>query len=548
MGNSEKKRFEVKSVVAEGAAWLALLYTCGIILRVEWKFIDYLYPVLFNPFFIGFNILYFLVVLSFIMTAICWVSCKVRKIQAPDARANWFFRATRALKSVIAFMLTCYGLTFFAAVVCIDRVLGPAALLSFLIAGMITRKIKEKGAHVLIRLFVAIAIFTVSITCTGILTGNPQFYQYYTYLPLVIAACFWAPLFPTLKCSSVRQLLFDNRYSLVTFGVILFFIVMFGRVLWWQGAVKMQRQYRITQNADAGVLAAISLTDDRHNLFVLNKSAYSVQLIEKDTLKTGASIPVIGYPRQMAADDSNELVYVVVHSVGNKQFMVFSENPLKLEKTIDFPSDECDQANSINIDYERNRIIVGCDDRNVLYHIDRGRLELVPSQKKYTIKGFTVRIEVDDRTDEAYVFGCFNGPYINVVDLVSGRTKESKYTGYMVWETLFDAAGQIFFASIPFRSMVAVIDENSLETIRRIPAGFGARAIALDTKNNLLYIGSQLSNTVAVHDLKSLEYITKFYVPGPRSILYDDEEKALYIAGDGLYRFGLPPNWPGMKP
>ncbi|MFA6450043.1 MAG: hypothetical protein WCX65_11265 [bacterium] len=542
-----KKKNVFKNTAAAIVSWGAIIYLALIVCRAQWHFVDFLYPVLFNPFLAGIFITFYIAGFNAALSIIWFLlNITVGRIKLKTARAamSAYTRFLGFNRHILAFILTVYGIASIAGFIAMDNILGPTALFSFALAGSAVKSLQKRNRIIPIQLAVAIVIFAAPICFAGIVTKNPTFRQHFVFIPFVAAACFWRPLFPSFRWMSARQFIYVNRHAFIVFGLILAFLVMFGWVFWWPYAGNAQAQFKIKQNTSTGAVAAIAFAKDGKHLLALNKTAYSVQLIDRDSLNITSSISTKSYPRQMAIDKEKRLFYVVVHTIKKRQFRAFSESPFKLVKTIDFPAVECDQANSINIDYKRDQIIVGCDDRSALYFIDRQTLELIRRDPPPSIKGFTVRIEVDERNDKAFVFGCLNGPFINVVDLASGNTITSKFTGYMVWETVFDAENNRFFLSLPFRSMVAVVSEKSLQTVRTIPAGFGARTILIDKKNNRLFIGSQISNTVAVHDLRTFKRLAKFYIPGPRSLLYDDDEEALYVAGEGVYKLKIPHKWP----
>jgi len=455
---------------------------------------------------------------------------------AAGAAVAWIFNSTDAVKRLLIGIFSLYCLTLLVAALSLNPALGIYLWAVAEIAGETMRWLSGRKLHFLIGVEM-VAAGSTAAAALGIrfIAGVPlSAYPLAAFALFVIIACFFPALFPTMRMSTIWKNTVDNKFSCIAVSMLLF--VMYYTYV--PSLNKARPAPPIESRISVGGGAGIAPTSDGRFIVYLNKKHKSVDLIDRETLEIVRSVGVRAYPRQIAYDREKKLFYVAVHGKRYRQLEIISESPFASAGGVSLPSRYCSQANAVNVDYGRNKILVGCDDSGRLYLIDRDTLAAPrePMEKGPKGKGM-VRIEIDEKTDRAFTFGCFLGPFINEIDLVKGRLSRSKLTGYLVWETVFDARSGRLFLGVPFRSIVAVVSEKTLRVERVIRSGFGARALAIDRKGNRLFIGSQIASVVDVYDLDSLKLKRRFYLPFPRYFYYDEREGALYVAGTaGLYK------------
>jgi DNA-binding beta-propeller fold protein YncE len=275
-------------------------------------------------------------------------------------------------------------------------------------------------------------------------------------------------------------------------------------------------------------------------LVYLNKYKKALELFDGATLRVVGAAAMGGYPRQAVFDREKKLIYVVVFGISSQQLKIVSVSPFRKIRSVSLPA-YCYQAVSVNIDYKHNRILVGCDNDGNIFFVDR-RNPVTPKAPIWpgpSGKGI-VRIEINERADRALAIGCLWGPFFNVIDLATGRISSTKFTGWLVWESAYDSATGRLFVTVPFRSIVPVVYEKTLGVERVIRSSFGARAIAVDTKNRRLFVGSQFASVIEIYDLDTFKLKKRFYLPFPRYFYYDETEHALYVAASGgLYKLKI---------
>ena len=92
--------------------------------------------------------------------------------------------------------------------------------------------------------------------------------------------------------------------------------------------------------------------------------------------------------------------------------------------------------------------------------------------------------------------------------------------------------------SVPVESRIMRYNANTLKPLGTIPAIFGVRVLATDTKRNLLLAGSLVTGEVVFIDLKTFKMISRIYLgPWLRSIQADSKNSIAYVSSkSGLYR------------
>jgi hypothetical protein len=98
----------------------------------------------------------------------------------------------------------------------------------------------------------------------------------------------------------------------------------------------------------------------------------------------------------------------------------------------------------------------------------------------------------------------------------------------------------------PMDSRIMRFDADQLSPKGHIPAPFGARAIALDERRQLLLCGNLATGHVVVMDVRTGRRLRRYYLgPWLRTIVLDVERGTAYVSSNGaLYRLVYaPPIW-----
>lgn len=524
--------------------WSLLIYVALLLARAPWPAMDYIFTFLFHAYLAGVPLFILLLVvyafLSLLRSAVgVFAKGEIGRAGGAFSAISRAAGAVRRLLDII-FILYCFSLL--VAGVSMNVAFGLCAVALLLAAGEVVKISEKMNMSRHLRIGAAAAVCVVFTACmaagTRLLTGIPVSAPTAAIFAAWLAASYARPGlfpsfpgfpgFPRITRATAWRNLSRNRYTFAAAGLLL--IGMY--YTWIPNLNRAPGAPEIISKKAIGGGAGIEPASDGVNIFYLNKSRKSVDLIDRRTFDIKGRVGVDIYPRQMAYDREKERLYVVDHSVRRDQMKVISTSPFRLLTTVSFPRRKCDQANAVAIDRARNRILVGCDDTGNLFFIDRTTLALTNEAvvPKPSGKGM-VRIEIDSRRNRAFSFGGVTGPFINESDLAGRRRTATKFTGYLVWETARDPRTRQIFMSVPFRSIVAVLDEKSLDVTKVIRSGFGARAVAIDGKNNRLFIGAQISGLVEVYDLKTYRRLKRFYLPFPRYFYYDENEGVLYSAG-----------------
>jgi DNA-binding beta-propeller fold protein YncE len=517
--------------------WALLIYVALLLVRAPWHAVDYVFAVVFHFYILLFPGFFCLFSIFLVFAAIeVFTGVLAQGNSTPLRRVhNRFVGIKSTLAKLLKAILVLYCFSLLVAAVSENAAFGLCVVFFLALADLLSRK--PAGAKTVARLasalMAAVACSAGLAVCVWILTRipvSPPLLAIFAAFILVVR--FRPGLFPSISPGTLWDNLSRNRISFVASALLIFSMY----YLWIPNINRGNRVPSIGKTETIGSGAGIEFSSDGKHLFYLNKGKKSVDLIDKKTLRTESFVRVWEYPRQMAYDRERELLYVVDHGAPAKQLKVISTSPFRLSAAVTIPHDKCVQVNAVAVDYRRNRIMVGCDDSGRIFYVDRDSREVSEAGGGRRPAGVgIVRIVIQENRGRALTFGCLFGPFIYEYDLAANKVRRVKYTGYLVWETVRDSAGGRIFLSVPFRSIVAVLDEKSLRITRVIRSGFGARALAIDKKYNRLFIGSQISGLVEVYDLSSLKCLKRFYLPFPRYFLYDDKEGILYVAGS----FGL---------
>lgn len=530
--------------------WSLFIYVALLLARAPWPAMDYIFTFLFHAYLAGVPLFILLLVVYAFLTRLrsaVGVFAKGEIGRAGGAFST-ISRAAGAVRRLLDVIIILYCFSLLVAGVSMNAAFGLCAVTLLLAAGEVVKISEKMNMSRHLRIGAAAAVCVVFTACmaagTRLLTGIPVSASTAAIFAAWLAASYARPglfplfpLFPRITRATAWRNLSRNRYTFAAAGLLL--IGMY--YTWIPNLNRAPGAPEIISKKAIGSGAGIEPASDGVNIFYLNKSRKSVDLVDRRTFDIKGMVGVDIYPRQMAYDREKGLLYVVDHSVRRDQMKVISTSPFRLLTTVSFPRRKCNQANAVAIDRARNRILVGCDDTGNLFFIDRTTLVLTNEAvvPKPCGKGM-VRIEIDSRRNRAFSFGCVFSPFINESDLAGRRRTATKFTGYLVWETARDPRTRRIFMSVPFRSIVAVLDEKSLDVTKVIRTGFGARALAIDRRNNRLFIGAQISGLVEVYDLKTYRRLKRFYLPFPRYFYYDENEGVLYSAGStGISRVGI---------
>jgi hypothetical protein len=522
--------------------WLLAFYIILLLCRPPWPVMDYIFSVLFHTCVEGaflFAVLFaFYVASSIIIRLFGWIMPPggAGRSGAALRKLNNF---SDALGRLIFSIIALYGLLLIVAGLSQNAVFSLCVWAAAGLAGTAARRLLRRKQCRLAK----IAAFSIvsagaAALSVSLLTGVwATVYTAAAFTVYAAAACFFPSLFPTIRMTSLWKNVYDNKRPNLVVGLLMF--VMY--FTWIPNLNRTAGAPEYIANTRVGAGAGI-IPVDGGRLVYLSKSRRTLNLFDGATLRVVGTAAMGGYPRQAVFDREKKLIYVVVFGIRSQQLKIVSLSPFRIIRNVSMPAKSlCHQAISVNVDYKHDRILVGCDFSGDIFFVDR-RNPVMPKAPIWpgpSGKGI-VRIEINERADRALTIGCLLGPFFNVIDLATGRISGAKFTGWLVWESAYDSATGRLFVTVPFRSVVPVVDERTLNVEHVIRSSFGARAIAVDTKNRRLFVGSQIASIIEIYDLDTLKLKKRFYLPSPRYFYYDETEHALYVAASrGLYKLKI---------
>ncbi|MDH4028741.1 MAG: hypothetical protein OEU95_07920, partial [Nitrospirota bacterium] len=136
---------------------------------------------------------------------------------------------------------------------------------------------------------------------------------------------------------------------------------------------------------------------------------------------------------------------------------------------------------------------------------------------------------IDRAGRRAYVFNTLSGS-ITVIDIASRSAAAVISTEPGPLSGQFNRAGDRLYVIHEWSSYLTVIDPYSVSVLGRTRIGIGAKALKLDTRTGLVYIGKKAEALVEVYDPLSFVQVYNITAErGPSYITIDDEGNNLYL-------------------
>jgi len=546
MTDEMKSRMDTIASTIFAVAMLA--YSALFLAKIGWPLFDYTFTVVFHAF--VFSLPLFLIVL--LLHGLFAILRLFGKVIPPEsdspARAvvDWFFRVTDTTSRFLSFLFTVYCYSLLIAGAALEPAIALATALGLAAGAFVNRLLSASGIHGKASTAAA-AIIAALLFVPGayLAAGTMPPAAAVAALAMLMALAAWRKRFLlSFERQPVWQWIVNNRAALAFSGLAMAAIY----VLWVPVLNSGGGPEIVASNEDIGAGSDMVFTHDGNHIIYMDKSNSKAHLIDRNTLETTASIALRGSPRDVVPDPGpdRDTYYAVMHDIMHGQLAVItgteSGSKFRIKTSVTIPPGECTQINAVNVAPEHGLILIGCDSSGEMHYVKRETLE-APDDRiknpKPSGKGI-VRIAVDEPRDRAITFGCLMGPFLNVIDLDKWKLKRAIFTGYLVWEYVLDREENRFLVSVPLRSLVVIISEGALEFEGVIRAGFGARALAIDTGNRRLFVGNQVASTIEVFDLDTSKKIHKYYLPYPRYFLYDENAGMLYAATSrGLYKIKI---------
>lgn len=527
---SKKFKQHFPDAVAISAIIMALL----IALRAPWQFVDYIFSVVFHGVMISAflipSLAFFYAILSPFKKAVDEVAADPEAPSPPLLIKVSF--VGRNLGVLISSLFSIYCFAIFAAALSQNIFLAITSIAALTTAFKIQSSRENLPVRIIIAAATGCVIFSIAflISCKAL----PSFIAL-AAIAIVSTSAAFKKIINLRRSGSPWKIIHDNRLLFAAAGILAIFL----HISWAQAYFLKNVPELISANSSPGAGSDMVFSPDENSFVLLDKSNDSMLLLDSYTLLEKTSLQIEGYPRDIEYDVEKNIYYIAVHYSATGSIYAVTDNPAGILKKGFAAKGSCSQVNAIAIDYQNDRVLVGCDDTGEVYAVRRDTLEITgkpvagPSPAGFGL----VRIIVLPGGKEAVTTGCLLGPYMNIINLEKWKTTRSKYTGYLSWEMIRDDKRGLLYISLPLRSSVAVVDEKTLKTMRLLPAGLGARALALDEAGNRLFIGNQIASTTDVYDLETWKKTNTFYSPRPRYMLYMQKDNTLITAGSsGVFK------------
>ena len=126
----------------------------------------------------------------------------------------------------------------------------------------------------------------------------------------------------------------------------------------------------------------------------------------------------------------------------------------------------------------------------------------------------TNRVLVAPNQGRMFSLGLWSDPMLRVMELSSKREVGALDVGTLSWDMAHDPGTRRVFVPKFITGKVLVIDDRRLTIEQRWPAGFGARAVRLDPRLRLLYVGAMYASTVTVFNADSGQRLLQLRLGG----------------------------------
>jgi len=236
-----------------------------------------------------------------------------------------------------------------------------------------------------------------------------------------------------------------------------------------------------------------------------------------------AYFDVPGNPQRMTADTPRNRIYFPLR--GTPVFIIAKIQPFELLKTAAVPG--AASLLGADVSLKDGRLVFVDERRHSLFVLDPDSFEV-----KLSVPlgwGAAYSVAVDQARGFAFVSD-WAGGFLHRVNLETGVVKK-RWIGLSSFSIKTDSEKGLVYLARPFRSRIAVVDAESLEVLRLLPAGYGVRDLALDTKRNRIAAGNYFDGTVDVVNLKDGKR-TRRYDVGPlvRGVAVDPASGEIYAA------------------
>jgi YVTN family beta-propeller protein len=242
------------------------------------------------------------------------------------------------------------------------------------------------------------------------------------------------------------------------------------------GAVQIyndaNKQMHRVQVGVAPVSIAVNAANGR--AYVANAGDGTVSVLDGSTDAVLATVPIGSHPYSIAADAGTGKVYVT-HTFGDQLSILDSAS-------------------------------------NIVSDLKTGSSDL---------------IAINSRTGTIYLLGY--GGAVKVLDEATQKISERPVGSHAWGLALNEVTGVVYVARIENADLAAVKSDSTVPAI--LPAGAIPCAIAVDSKNNKLYVSNYGDNTVTVIDANTGNASASIHVGNhPKSIAFDPSRNLVYVA------------------
>ncbi|MCU1412335.1 MAG: hypothetical protein JWR04_3042 [Rhodoglobus sp.] len=268
---------------------------------------------------------------------------------------------------------------------------------------------------------------------------------------------------------------------------------------------------------NAGAVAVNSLTS---RLYVVNRPAHELAVIDETTRQAVAQIPLGTQAADVTVNETTNTVYV--SDMQSNTVTIIDGVSNTVTATVPVGSGPA----NIAVDEERNRVFVS--------NANGKSVSVVDGATRTVVSTITVQVQpegivVDPATDRVFVVNTSSG-FLSVIDATTLTTIRTESIGQGYWSIAVDSAlGRLYIGNIT-GGFVDVADAGSGVVLSRIPSDASPIDMIVDPASHLVYLANAPGSVSVVDGPAEVLISTIPIAAGASGIAIDATLRTAYVA------------------